>query len=84
MRGFKEKLEAQEKVAEAKGLVWVGDADLQAYMRRRHPRTTSVRRNAAAENEAYRAGRAAGRDIVLNKPVGGSGRSRGRLLGPGR
>lgn len=81
MRGFKDKLAAQEKAAEAEGLVWVGDADLRAYMRKRHPYTSSVRRNAAAENEAYRAGRAAGRDIVLNKPVGSSGGNRGRLLG---
>lgn len=83
MRGFKEKLESQQKRAEETGLIWLKDGDLEAYMRARHPRTRSIRRAAASENEAYRAGRAAGRDIVLNKPVSGRGPARGRRLGPG-
>lgn len=83
MRGFKEKLESQQKRAEEKGLVWLKDGDLEAYMRARHPRTRAIHRAAASENEAYRAGRAAGRDIVLNKPVGGHAGARGRLLGSG-
>ena len=84
MRGFKEKLEAQQVKSEQTGLVWVEDADLQAYFRRRHPHTRSVHRASAAESAAVQAGRAAGRNIVLNKPVSTGGQSRGRLLGSGR
>lgn len=84
MRGFKEKLAAQKVASKATGLVWVKDGDLEAYARRRHPRIHSVRHQAASDSAALRAGRAAGRGIVLNKPVNTGGSSRGRLLTSGR
>ncbi len=84
MRGFREKLKSQQRQSEQEGLVWVEDADLMRYMHRRHPRVNMVRRGGSADNEATRAGQAAGRGIVLNKPVSSGGSSRGRLLGSGQ
>lgn len=81
MTGFAEKL--AEGVVEQRqaGLVWLPDAKLDGYMRKRHPRIRTVRYGTSANGDAHRNGRAAGRDIVLHRPVG-AGPSRGapRLL----
>jgi predicted SprT family Zn-dependent metalloprotease len=81
MAGFGEKL--VEGVVEQRnaGLVWLPDAKLGGYMRKRHPRIRTVRYGSSANGDAHRDGRAAGRDIVLHRPVG-SGPSGGptRLL----
>ena len=84
MRGFKEKLDGQRVQGQGQGLVWVKDGDLVRHMRRRYPRTHSVKRAGTTKNAAFHAGRAAGQGIVLNKPVSSGGPSRGRLLGSGR
>ncbi len=85
MLGFDEKLSAEAAECKAAGLVWVADADLDAYFRGRHPRTTSTRFGGGRVTEAHVHGREAGRDIVLHRPVA-SGPSRGgpALLGPRR
>ena len=83
MRGFAEKLEQSRTKATGRGLVWVQDADLMTYFRKRHPRVRTVRRAGERGGEVLEAGRAAGRRVVLSKPIETS-RSRGRLLGPGR
>ena len=43
MAGFRDKLAAQRTTDDARGLVWVGDADLTGYYRRRHPRVPESR-----------------------------------------
>jgi hypothetical protein len=81
MIGFLEKLNAQKKENKERGLVWVGDADLGAFYRQRHPRIVHVRHAGQRRTEAHHHGREAGRKIVLHKPVG-SGPSGGvKLLG---
>lgn len=85
MVGFHETLQGQQERHREEGLVWVGDADLEAFVGARHP---SIRRARAATlqvDDAWRSGRSAGRDIVLHKPVKDTGKSRGlRLPGPNR
>jgi hypothetical protein len=82
MTGFREKLDGERKRHQRAGLVWVGDADLGRYWRRRHPYVRFSRHTGAAQNEAHAHGRAAGRGIVLQRAVH-ERVSRGRLL-PGR
>ena len=82
MTGFREKLDAQRKRHAREGLVWIGDADLTRYWRRRHPYVRFTRHVGAAQNEAHAHGRAAGRNIVLQRAMH-ERVSRGRLL-PGR
>jgi hypothetical protein len=79
MTGFREKLDAQRKRHQREGLVWVGDADLTKYWRRRHPYVRFTRHVGAAQNEAHAHGRAAGRNIVLQRAMH-ERVSRGRLL----
>jgi hypothetical protein len=75
MTGFAEKLRAQARASAAAGLVWVGDADLARYHRKRHPYVRRVRYAGNARDDAHASGRAAGRGIVLSRPVesGGAG-----------
>ena len=82
MTGFREKLDAERRRNQRAGLVWVGDADLTRYWRRRHPYVRFTRHLGAAHNEAHAHGRAAGRTIVLQRAMH-ERVSRGRLL-PGR
>jgi hypothetical protein len=70
MRGFAEKLRSERKAAEATGLVWVADPRAQRYFKRRHPRVRTTQRYSSEHREAAAHGRAAGRSIVLNQPLG--------------
>lgn len=83
MSGFSEKLKTSAKESQREGLVWVGDPDLERYLHVRYPRRAGGGSIGIRLTPAYEHGRAAGRRIVLNKPVAET-RSRGRLLGPGR
>jgi hypothetical protein len=67
MDGFREKLRAETKEHRAEGLVWVGDADLSQYFRRRHPHIRHTRTGGASPNAAHVAGRSAGRRLVLHR-----------------
>ena len=81
MRGFLDRLEKSRRGHAEAGLVWVRDADLVSYLRTRHPRTTSRRRRGGRRDEHFRAGRAAGEQIVLHRPVDDAQSDRrGRLL----
>jgi Protein of unknown function (DUF2786)/SprT-like family len=82
MTGFREKLDAQRKRHQREGLVWVGDGDLTKYWRKRHPYVRWTRHYGNERNEAHDHGRAAGRNIVLQRAMH-ERVSRGRLL-PGR
>jgi len=81
MRGFRDKLVGERNDLAGAGLVWVGDGNLETFFRARYPRIQTRRRYVRATG-AHAAGREAGRNVVLHKPVTSSGSS-GRLL-PGR
>jgi hypothetical protein len=80
MMGVQDKLERESKAKEERGLVWVGDADLEHYAHLRHPR---VRRGriAGAVREGHQAGREAGNEVVIGRPLDEAPAQRGRLLG---
>ncbi len=74
MIGFREKLVKQRTTHEEQGLVWVGDADLATYYRKRHPRIHWTRHAGPRRTEAHAHGREAGRNIVIHRGVtSGSG-----------
>lgn len=79
VRGFETRLSLEADEAASTGLVWVGDADLEAHRQRRYPRVHNVSRGAVRVGEAWRAGREAGRGLVLHRPLRETTR-RGRLL----
>jgi hypothetical protein len=83
MAGFRDKLSREKKQQQKEGLVWVGDAELTAYMKRRHPHIRWMRGTVRRRPESWAHGREAGRNIVLNKPVK-SGASGGPKLLTGR
>ncbi|HEY5923747.1 MAG TPA: DUF2786 domain-containing protein [Kofleriaceae bacterium] len=68
IRGFREKLLAERTELTGTGLVWVGDSALHDFYRARHPRIRTVRRSVRL-SRAHAAGREAGRNVVLHKPV---------------
>jgi hypothetical protein len=80
MLGFLEKLNAERKASAEQGLVWVQDADLDGYYRRRHPHVQHVRHAGNQRTAAHAHGREAGRRIVLHRPMQGQTGERGMLL----
>jgi hypothetical protein len=80
MTGFADKLAREGAKHREEGLVWVKDADLGGYFRKRHPRVRHVRYAGSRKNEAYAHGKAAGSRIVLRKGVSAPAASRGHLL----
>jgi hypothetical protein len=82
MAGFAEKLARQETRSKSEGLVWVKDGDLGRYFRRRHPYIRHVRHAGHRRTDAFAHGAAAGRAIVLHRPVEAPATNRGRLLPP--
>jgi hypothetical protein len=69
MDGFRDKLQAETKQHREQGLVWVGDADLSKYFRKRHPHIRHTRAAGPARNAAHGAGRNAGRRLVLHRGI---------------
>jgi len=80
MEGFREKLEAETKKHREHGMIWVGDADLETYYRKRHPHIRHTRTAGQMRTEAHGAGRSAGRRLVLHRGI--SSESAGRTGGP--
>lgn len=78
MRGFAEKLRKERSAAESTGLVWVEDPRATAYFRRRHPRVRTTLYYSSENRAAATHGRAAGRELVLSRPLeqGPSGKTR--------
>jgi hypothetical protein len=68
IRGFREKLVAERKELKGTGLVWVGDGALHDFYRARYPRIRTIKRSVKL-SRAHVAGREAGRNVVLHKPV---------------
>lgn len=83
LMGFRDKLRNERKHNEEQGLVWLGDADLDRFLRGRHPHIRSMGSAAVRHGQAHSAGRAAGEGLTLNRPVRDQ-QSRGLSLPPGR
>jgi hypothetical protein len=84
MVGFNEKLHDEARVCAEEGLVWKGDAGLSDYVGRRHQHLRAGRRTEMRATDAWHDGRAAGREIVLRKPVQSDPSRRARQLSDGR
>jgi uncharacterized protein DUF2786/SprT-like family protein len=84
MSGFHERLSRERQQSEAQGLVWVGDAELRGYFRRRHPHLRWSRHTVSTSGEAYARGQTAGRSIVLHRGVKSGPGSSIRLLPPAK
>lgn len=82
IEGFHDKLRGERRVLAGTGLVWRGDAQLDEFYRRRHPRIVT-RRSTVRAGGAHAAGREAGAGVVLHRPVADGPRSGRRLLGAG-
>ena len=84
--GFKEKLDRQRTAHQSRGLVWIGDADLTKYFRRRHPRIRWTSYQSSTASTAHAEGRAAGRELTLHRPLASSAKAGAgpRLLQSGR
>lgn len=80
MSGFARKLREQGAVAQQEGLVWVGDARLDAHAALRYPHQQQGRGVRVRMSEGWAQGVQAGREIVLHKPITGSKGNRGGLL----
>jgi hypothetical protein len=82
--GFRNKLRLERGKSQSTGLVWVGDAGLESFFRRRHPSLRWLRHRSRRGSAEYAHGERAGREIVLHRGVT-QGPSGGlRLLGSGR
>lgn len=84
MLGFHEKLRKEKKESEEAGLVWVGDAELGSYYRRRHPNIRRTKYGGNERNPAHAEGRKAGQRLVLHRGIEGKASSRGKLLTGGK
>jgi hypothetical protein len=80
MAGFQAQLDEQARANEAAGLVWVGDAGLGEYFKKRHPRIRWTRHASSRGNTAHARGVDAGRQIVLHRGVEGRASGNVRLL----
>ncbi len=80
MSGFYAKLKTARAEQRKEGLVWVGDADLRTYYRKRHPHIVNARFAGSARNEAHALGRQAGQKLVLHRPVRGGPSGKTLLL----
>lgn len=80
MHGMLEKLGREAEAQEEEGLVWVKDADLHRYYRRRHPHVRHIRSAGERRTRAYADGREAGRSIEIRRGIKGDGREGPRLL----
>lgn len=84
MSGFHERMRRERQRSEEQGLVWVGDAELRGYFRRRHPHVRWARHAVSTHGEAYARGQTAGRNIVLHRGVKSGSSTQIRQLPPAR
>ncbi len=82
MEGFRERLSAEKRTCREQGLVWVGDAELHTYHRRRHPYVRQVRLQGNRRTEARAYGREAGKSIVLLRGIGDQSTEHKRTTSP--
>jgi len=84
MEGFREKLARERTKQEKEGLVWVRDADLLAYYRKRHPYIRHTRTAGQRRTAAHGHGRDAGKKLVLHRGMSDRTASPGGRLLPAR
>lgn len=86
MIGFAERLAAEAKLQAQHGLIWLGDADLGRYLKKRHPHIRRVAQRGQPRTATRNEGKRAGRQIILHRPItsGGGGSSTPRALPPRR
>ena len=80
MNGFHDRLVAERKRHVEVGLVWVGDADLRRFLRKRHPYIRSTSHGGRPQPEAHAHGREKGRALVLCRPIAAPSQGAVRLL----
>ncbi len=81
MVGFRKKLDENVVACAREGLVWVPDAGLDDFVSRRFPKLTSRGSLQIARSAEFQAGEAAGRAIVLHKPIRSGSSGSTPLLG---
>ncbi len=81
MAGFQEKLGEGERQSQVQGLVRHADAEREAHLRRRYPRTRRRTSRATLQPQAYESGKEAGRRVDIHRPVTAEG-AKVRLLPP--
>jgi hypothetical protein len=85
MTGFRDRLERERKKSQQEGLVWVGDAQLGAFFKKRHPRVRWTRHAVGHGSEAYVRGREAGEKIIFHRGIRAKSAATGpRLLPPAK
>lgn len=77
--GFRDKLRAERSHSRAQGLVWVGDADLDAFVAAEHPELRRMASGSVGRTSALSAGRAAGQALQLHHGVTHRGEGGKRL-----
>lgn len=80
MSGVHDKLSRQERGSVEAGLVWVGDAGLRDFMKKRHPHVRHVRYGGEPKGRSFAEGRTRGRSVVIHKGIQSGPSSRGPLL----
>lgn len=73
LSGFRRQLRRTSADNHQRGLVWVGDAGLESFVRERHPRITRSRLDAVSASDVRAAGVRAGEQLRLHQPLGRGG-----------
>lgn len=84
MSGMSDKLAREQKRNTEAGMVWIADADLQGYFRKRHPHVRHIRYAGQQRSEAYAHGKEAGKKIVIHRGMREGPADRGLALPPRR
>jgi hypothetical protein len=82
MTGFRERLDSERKKSKSEGLVWVADAKLDGFFRKRHPRIRWTRHAIGHGSESFARGREAGAKIVLHRGISENSRGNAPRLLP--
>jgi hypothetical protein len=82
--GVREQLKKDQKQREKVGLVWVGDAELDAFFKRRHPHIRWLHGQSRPRPDAWGKGRDAGRSLDLRRPLRETNQNTPKLLPAGR
>ncbi len=69
MSGFAQRLSQEAKQHRAEGLVWVPNARLHEYTRKRHPYLRTIHHQGHRRRDAFAHGQKAGRDVVLHRGI---------------
>lgn len=80
LAGFRAQLDAERAGLAQTGLVWVGDPGLERFFDARNPRRSASGTVRYHADHHYEAGRAAGQDLRLHKPVEAEPAARGRQI----